>query len=183
MLYIMRHGKTDWNALKKLQGQVDIPLNEDGEKAARAAHEKYKDINFDICYSSPLKRALKTAEIFLDGKDTPIITDDRLKEMSFGAFEGVTGYFDDPSCPINDLFTNPTAYKQRNGAESFEELSERTGSFLNEVIYPALEEGKDILIVGHGAMSCSLISHIRNTPLEKFWDNLLMNCEIEKLLP
>ena len=181
MLYIMRHGKTDWNALQKLQGQIDIPLNEEGKEAARAAHEKYKDITFDICYSSPLVRAKETAEIFLQGTSTPIITDDRLKEMAFGEFEGVTGYFNNPSCPINDLFVNPTAYVKQGGAESFEELFSRTGAFLQELVFPSLKEGKDILIVGHGAMNCSIISQLKNTPLEKFWDNLIGNCELRQL--
>ncbi|MCR5557631.1 MAG: histidine phosphatase family protein [Butyrivibrio sp.] len=181
MLYIMRHGKTDWNALQKLQGQIDIPLNEEGKEAARAAREKYKDIAFDICYSSPLIRAKETAEIFLQGTNTPIITDDRLKEMAFGEFEGVTGYFNNPSCPINDLFVNPVSYVKQGGAESFEELFARTGSFLKEVISPALKENKDVLIVGHGAMNCSIISQIERTPLEKFWDNLIQNCELRQL--
>ena len=57
MLYIMRHGKTDWNAKHKLQGRTDIPLNEEGIQMAEQAKEKYKDVNFDICYCSPLVRA------------------------------------------------------------------------------------------------------------------------------
>ena len=53
----MRHGKTDWNAKHKLQGRTDIPLNEEGIQMAEQAKEKYKDVNFDICYCSPLVRA------------------------------------------------------------------------------------------------------------------------------
>ena len=53
MLYIMRHGKTDWNALHKLQGRTDIPLNEEGRAMARAAREQYREVHFDICYCSP----------------------------------------------------------------------------------------------------------------------------------
>lgn len=77
MLYIMRHGRTDWNVLHKLQGRTDIPLNDEGIKMAEAAALKYKDVHFDICYCSPLKRAKKTAEILLVGRDIPIISDDR----------------------------------------------------------------------------------------------------------
>ena len=65
MLYIMRHGKTDWNAKHKLQGRTDIPLNEEGIQMAEQAKEKYKDVNFDICYCSPLVRPKQTAEIVL----------------------------------------------------------------------------------------------------------------------
>ena len=56
-LYIIRHGKTLWNEMHKLQGQVDIPLSEVGIKLAEEAAVRYKDVHFDICYCSPLKRA------------------------------------------------------------------------------------------------------------------------------
>ena len=49
MLYIMRHGKTDWNADRRLQGSEDIPLNEEGRQMARDARKKYGDLRFDIC--------------------------------------------------------------------------------------------------------------------------------------
>lgn len=181
MIYIMRHGKTDWNKLEKLQGHVDIPLNSEGIAAARKACEKYKNVHFDICFCSPLTRARETAEIVLEGRDIPIVVDDRLIEMGFGEYEGTTGYFNNPTCPINNLFVNPTAYISRGGAETFEALNARTLSFLEEKVYPLLAEKKDVLIVGHGAMNCSLISHIKRTPLSNFWDNLIGNCELVKL--
>ena len=78
MLYIMRHGKTDWNACHKLQGRTDIALNDEGRMMAAEAGKKYADIHFDICYSSPLARAKETAEIFMQGRNVPVYTDDRL---------------------------------------------------------------------------------------------------------
>ena len=89
MLYIMRHGKTDWNLLHKLQGRTDIPLNDMGIKMAKEARERYKDVHFDICYCSPLTRARQTAELVLEGRDVPVVIDDRLAEMGFGIYEGV----------------------------------------------------------------------------------------------
>ena len=86
MLYIMRHGKTEWNELHKLQGQTDIPLNENGRKMAREAGKRYREIHFDICYCSPLIRAKETAELVLEGRAVPIVTDDRLMEMCFGEY-------------------------------------------------------------------------------------------------
>ena len=77
MLYIMRHGKTDWNEKRKLQGRTDIPLNDAGRKMAEKAREEYADISFDVCYCSPLSRARETAEIFLRGRNIPIITDEQ----------------------------------------------------------------------------------------------------------
>ena len=85
MPYIIRHGKTDWNVRHKMQGRTDIPLNEEGRQMAEAAREEYRDVHFDICFCSPLIRARETAEILLRGRDVPIVTDNRLMEMSFGA--------------------------------------------------------------------------------------------------
>ena len=63
MLYIMRHGKTDWNVEYRLQGSVDTPLNEEGLRMAREAAVKYADVPLDVCYVSPLQRARETATI------------------------------------------------------------------------------------------------------------------------
>lgn len=183
MLYIMRHGKTDWNVKHKLQGRTDIPLNDDGRLMSEKARNEYKDIHFDICYCSPLIRAKETAEIFLKDRNIPIITDDRLLEMSFGIYEGKENCFQIPDCPINILFQEPEKYKVPvENAESFDELYLRTGSFLKEVITPQLNNGKDILIVGHGAMNLSIICQIRNIPIEKFWSTEIDNCKLMRLL-
>ena len=88
MLYIMRHGKTDWNIQHKLQGRTDIPLNEEGRQMAKQAREDYLNIPIDICYCSPLIRARETAELVLQGRNIPILYDDRLIEMGFGIYEG-----------------------------------------------------------------------------------------------
>ena len=107
MLYIMRHGRTDWNERHKLQGRTDIPLNEDGRRMAEAAREEYRDVPLDVCYCSPLVRAKETAEIVLRGRDILILTDDRLREMSFGEYEGIENSFSIPDCPVNVIFQHP----------------------------------------------------------------------------
>ena len=148
MLYIIRHGKTDWNLKHKLQGRTDIPLNDEGREMALEAGERYKDVHFDVCYCSPLVRARETAELLLKDRDVPIITDDRLVEMCFGEFEGVENSFSIPDCYINTLFFHPEEYIPEGGAESLDELFARTGNFLDEVALPLVEQGKDVLIVG-----------------------------------
>ena len=107
-LYIIRHGQTDWNVEHKLQGRTDIPLNENGRKMAVEAHEKYKDIKIDICYSSPLSRAYETAQTVLEGRNVQIIRDDRLMEMSFGKYEGLKDVLNMPEHSVYKLFNNPT---------------------------------------------------------------------------
>lgn len=183
MLYIMRHGKTEWNARHKLQGRTDIPLNDEGRKMAEKACEKYKNINIDICYCSPLIRAVETAEILLKNRNIPIIKDERLAEMSFGEYEGIENSFQIPDCPINVLFQEPHKYIHSiGGAETFSELYARTGAFLKEIVEPQLQQGKDILIVGHGAMNSSIVCQIKNRPIEQFWSEGIENCKLIKLI-
>ena len=67
------------------------------------------------------------------------------------------------------------------GGETLEQLYSRTGEFLEQVIKPDIIANKKILIVGHGAMNCSIISQIRNIPLEKFWDVGIPNCKLIEL--
>lgn len=183
MLYIMRHGKTEWNALHKLQGRTDIPLNEEGKRMARQACEKYKELNIDVCYCSPLVRALETAQIVLKNRKIPIIEDKRLSEMSFGEYEGIENSLAIPDCPINVIFNQPEKYIESvGGAETFEQLFARTGSFLKEVVEPQIQAGKDILIVGHGAMNSSIICQVKQLPIEEFWSAGIEQCKIIKLI-
>lgn len=182
MLYIMRHGKTDWNEKHKLQGRTDISLNEEGKMMARNAAKEYVDVHFDVCYCSPLVRALETAQLLLEGRDVPIITDERLMEMCFGVFEGTENCFSENESPIKVLFTNPEQYiTPVEGGESFDELYTRTGEFLREVVEPLLKEEKDVLIVGHGAMNSSIVCQVKEIPLEHFWDAGIENCKLMKL--
>ena len=183
MLYIMRHGRTDWNDLHKMQGRTDIPLNDCGREMAEKAREEYKDVNFDICYCSPLSRARETAEILLKGRDIPIIYDDRLLEMSFGIYEGTANSFKIPDCPINVLFQTPEKYTVPvEGGESFDELFARTGDFLRNTAEPLVNEGKDVLIIGHGAMNSSIVCQVMGLPIEKFWSQGIENCKLMKLM-
>ncbi len=183
MLYIMRHGKTDWNEKHRLQGRTDIPLNQQGREMAERAREEYADVHFDVCYSSPLIRARETAEIVLRGRNIPIITDDRLMEMSFGVCEGTESCFQDPESPVRELFLAPEKYvRPVEGGESFEQLFARTGEFLREVVRPLLDQGKDILIVGHGAMNSSIVCQVRNLPISEFWCAGIENCKLMKLV-
>ena len=183
MLYIMRHGRTDWNDKHKLQGRTDIPLNAEGRCMAEKAAEEYRDVPLDVCWCSPLIRAWETAEILLRGRDVPIFTDDRLREMSFGEYEGLENSFSIPDCPVNVIFQAPEKYTASvGGTETFDELFDRTGSFLREVIDPLLEQEKNVLIVGHGAMNLSIISQIRNLPRKEFWSTGIENCRMIRLL-
>ena len=148
----------------------------------KKAGRLYRDTHFDVCFCSPLIRARETAEIILRGRNIPIIEDVRLEEMGFGVCEGTTDFTENPDNPLHLLFRAPETYvTPAEGGESLAELFERTGAFLREAAEPLLRQGKDVLIVGHGAMNASIICQIRQIPLKDFWGVKMKNAELLRL--
>ncbi len=86
VFYIVRHGQTDWNVQKKIQGHADIPLNDTGRAQAAELSETLGPIAFDYCFSSDLQRAAETALIL--NRNSSIQVDQRLRERNFGPWEG-----------------------------------------------------------------------------------------------
>ena len=80
-LYCARHGKTDWNGLDRVQGRTDNPLNEEGMMQAEKLGKACRSLGIDLIISSPMIRALATAEAVSKATGAPIITDDRLIEQ------------------------------------------------------------------------------------------------------
>ena len=120
-IYILRHGTTEWNNKRLIQGQTDIPLDEFGILMAKETGKglNKKGIKFDRVYSSPLSRAYETAKIILksctlENNIPAIITDDRLKELSFGFMDGgnVMEMQEDMHCPFRYFKSAPDKYEE-----------------------------------------------------------------------
>lgn len=174
-IYVIRHGKTFWNDKNLAQGSVDIELNEDGIELARKTGEGLGDIEFDVIYSSPLKRAYVTAQLIRKDRDIPIIKDERLREISFGQKEG--SYYSVKECNdpyFNTFFRDPANFNPTTG-ETIESLIERTGSFIKEIVEPNKEKYKRIMIVGHGAMNKALMCNFFGHGKEEFWSGGLQH--------
>ena len=90
LLYVTRHGETDYNVQKRYSGCTDIPLNVNGLQQAEKLAQKLSDIKFDIIVSSPLLRAKQTAEIIQKSCGVPIVIMDEFSEISVGVYEGLT---------------------------------------------------------------------------------------------
>lgn len=174
-LYIIRHGETDWNKEKRLQGRSDTELNEYGIELAMITSLALKDIHFDYIYSSPLKRAYKTAEIIRRDRDVEIKTDDRLLEIAFGVMEGVP--MKDRPESFQKFFTAPAEYEAPEGGESYEELVERTKEFIEDVVVPASYNCERMLIVAHGALNKALMLNLNHDEIKNFWEGIFQrNC-------
>ena len=177
----MRHGKTDWNASFKCQGQSDIPLNEEGRKMAREASERYKNLKYDICFTSPLIRAKETAELVNAGRNIEIVTDDRLKEIELGIYSGAERVLENKNHPMYEFFTAPDRFVPDPSMESFEELYKRGKDFVDNVLVPLKGKHEAVLIVSHAAIVRAIFNPFKNIPLSKFWDVPLKNCEIVEI--
>lgn len=147
-IYLVRHGETAWNQSGLLQGQTDIDLNAQGFAQAEEAAERLREVPFEIAFCSPLIRARHTAETIVGNRNITLTTDERLRELNFGPWEGVDirTIRDAASQP----FTNPGDYIPPEGAESFAQLYARSGEFVKQVLLPLEGTYETVLVVAHG---------------------------------
>jgi len=183
-LYLVRHGETEWNKERKLQGQVNIELNEFGRHLARETAKGLKDILFDICYTSPLVRAKETAELILEGRNVPIIENDKIVEMAFGEYEGGCCSKAGWNLPEDfRKFYNDTAnYMAPSGGEDFYEVRRRTGEFLEEIrMNPELRDC-NILVTTHGASLAGIINNLKGESISNYWGvGVHKNCAVTEV--
>ena len=170
-LYLARHGETEWNLLRMLQGSSDVPLNETGLEQAQALRKKIRKLDFDLCYASPLSRARQTAEIAVDNK-CEIILDELLVERDFGKLEGANPENLFLGSDWHTLKEAGSLAPDENGVESIHHLMLRAQKFLEKVLAENEEESK-ILIVAHNgilrALHWQIVGFDESTDLTTFW--------------
>ena len=172
VLYLIRHGKTDYNEKGLLQGKSNIPLNATGIKESEKLHNYFLDKDVNICFSSPLVRALDTAKIIFP--DIDIITSDMVIERTLGKFEGKSHeeyHFYD--------FWNYKINSNEGGVEPVQDLLKRSDLFLKLLKEKYVD--KNIAVVSHGAflkaLHFSIIGYNEDTSFKEF---SLKNCEVKK---
>lgn len=181
-IYFIRHGETDWNKERRLQGRSDIALNAFGRQLAEKTAEQLRQIPFDLAMTSPLKRAKETAMILLEGREVPLLEDIRLQEMGFGILEGYYCKGEKMNIPdpeFHCFYDDPAHYHAPEGGESFEELLLRAEAFLTDLCNHSEYAEKTILISTHGAMLRAMLDTIKGIGVEQFWDNgVQKNCAV-----
>lgn len=165
--YFLRHGETDWNKEGRLQGAIDIPLNENGREQARLALPVLQKYPIDRIVSSDLSRALETAQIINDVLQKPLDVDLRLREKFFGVYEGKTRddieqwKLDNPDLvlPVDP----ETGHTSPPGGETHQQVRSRVLELKQEMLTKHPEE--NILFVSHGGIYrvlCSVLGQELN---------------------
>ena len=167
-LYVIRHGKTDWNLQSRMQGQSDTNLNQIGIEQADEVRKIIEEKNIDLIISSPLERTKQTA-------NKPIEYNEKIMERNFGILEGKIATEIEN---LNDYFE----YHKNQELEQGEKIQD----FVNRVFegMKQIEEkhlDKNVLVVTHGGVARAIDYYFNGLPEEKdVGKGLLSNCEIRE---
>lgn len=178
-LYFIRHGKTAWNDQFRYQGATDIPLSDEGRRQANAASARFAKVQVDTLLCSPLSRAFETASIIAGAHPSlrPVRVPE-LTEVNFGGWEGLT------VPQIKEKYGEELFARWRGAqldvtapmGEDMDALWLRSASAAERILSCA---GKNIVVVGHGAMFRVLFLSLLSLPRTNiFWKTRLDNCSI-----
>lgn len=162
-LYLIRHAQSEWNALGKMQGHADPPLDELGLRQAQALGERFRSIELDAIYSSPLQRALATAQAIATFKQLTIQLDDRLKELNMGEWTGLTGDEANERFPGRGFSSN-WRMQGPPGGETYPQLMGRAAAALAAIV--AAQPGGRVAVVTHGGLLGASLLHLLNLPAD-----------------
>jgi 2,3-bisphosphoglycerate-dependent phosphoglycerate mutase len=197
-LVLMRHGESQWNLENRFTGWTDVDLTDLGRAQARKAGQMLKDqgYEFDIAFTSVLKRAIRTLWIALDAMDAmylPVHNNWRLNERHYGALQGLNkaetaaqygdeqvliwrrAYaiapnplaLDDPRHPKFDPRYARLTAQQLPATECLKDTVERVLPFWEETIAPAIRAGRRVMIAAHGNSLRALIKHLDHVSEEE----------------
>jgi 2,3-bisphosphoglycerate-dependent phosphoglycerate mutase len=170
LLAIVRHGQSQWNLENKFTGEVDVDLSPLGREEARLAGKKLKEIIFNRCFTSVLKRAQETLAIILKESahpDIPIFTSRALNERNYGDLQGL-----DKAETAEKYGAEQVAIWRRSydvpppGGESLKDTVERVVPYYKKEVEPRLKENKNILMVAHGNSLRALMMYLENIDKE-----------------
>lgn len=178
VLWLVRHGQTDWNLSGKWQGQApEAPgLNKAGREQAVAARDHLRGTHFSAIYSSDLPRAVQTAELIAEPCGLTVRLEPRLREINLGAWEGM------PSAEIEAHFRQELEARARNpfrtrapNGESPRDVAERVLQAVNEIVAEHLNG--TVAIVSHGVSLGVIICHAEGIPMDEIYEHIPDNAQ------
>jgi probable phosphoglycerate mutase len=179
ILYLIRHGESQYNAEGRIQGQIDIPLSDIGQRQSLAIATAFDQIKLDAVFSSPLKRAAQTASPLADKQGRRIEFLDELKEIHAGIFAGLLWGEIEQKYPEHAL-----PWREQHpdfvipGGESRRQLMDRGVRGLSAIRERNLEQ---VAIVAHGGVLCAALKGLLKIPAELNPFNLF-NASISRMV-
>ena len=167
MIYLVRHGETDYNVEKISQGWRQIPINKKGVEQAETVAITLEKRSYDYFYCSDLLRAQMTADIINKKLNMPIVYDDRLRERSSGILEDNKKH-ELPIELVDDFNSNPHKFL----AESWEDVYNRVRSFINFIIAKKFDNA---LVITHGGVIVTVLYCIQNSKYNEDKFMMLLN--------
>ncbi|MBQ3290861.1 MAG: histidine phosphatase family protein [Mogibacterium sp.] len=166
MIYVVRHGETEWNADNKVVGRTDVPLNAKGIEQAKETARLLKGSNIDVFLCSPMLRTRQTADVISSELGIPYKIDDRLIETDFGSFECADRDDEEYQKAKREYFV------RFPGGESYFDLAAR--------VFPLLKELGEVnaLLVTHGGICRIIRSYFEDLGNEQFVQFSQGNCEV-----
>lgn len=183
-IYLFRHGQTEWNQQKKMQGWQNSKLTTEGKRQADLLGKKLKQDKADIhvLYVSPSQRAIETAHLINQNLNLEIITDDGFQEINMGNWEGKTYEEIEEKYPEDwqHFWQSPEQFRAENGGETFEELTKRSTESLMNLL--SLHKGETIGVISHRITIKCLVAYLLEIPISELADikpNSLTKLSIE----
>jgi len=166
-LYLTRHGQTEWNLAKKMQGHMDSLLTQSGVQQAKWLGERLSSVSFDAIYCSSSPRAITTAGMISGNRSIEIVKLDSLKEINMGLWEGqhIEQITQDFPIPFDQFFNEPHLYQPTGQGESYSELIERVLPAIQDIL--TKHKGQQVLIVTHRITLKAIMSYFMNKQLHE----------------
>lgn len=163
-VFLARHGETEWNVLRRIQGHSDIPLNENGIRQAHELAQRLAGSGITCVYTSRLSRAIVTGQIVAESLGVPCVQRDGLQEIGMGDWEGGTWADVRRDFPeLSERLMNDRRNTRPPNGETYGELILRAGRAAARII---AENSGDVLIVAHGGCIQALMAELNGTPIE-----------------
>ena len=163
IVYIVRHGETEWNIKRLLQGHSDSPLTKLGKQQAKELRKKLQNINFDAVFSSDAPRAQRTAQIIMLERKLAIVTTELLREKNYGEHEGksIEIYHQELKKHLEEYENLSDAQKWTYKFPSIETDEEAVGRIITYIREISVAySGQTVLLVSHGTVMRLLLIHL-----------------------
>lgn len=183
-ILLIRHGETDWNAERRLQGHLDIPLNAEGQRQAAALGRALRNEQINAIFASDLQRAIKTAEAIAEPQGMKVMIDAGLRERGFGAFEGLlrtemASAYPDAFAALQSRDIDACYPAGKNVAETLREFSARVMHTMTRLA--ATGQHKKIVMVTHGGVLDCVYRATNGMPLSKTRDFDILNAGLNRI--